>query len=113
MGSFLHLFGYEKQVEICKRMVEILRPVSGSCTLGRQVGSLEAQSITHRTNAENTMFRHNPDSFAKMWEEVGEATGSKWRAEARLLEYNRPGGVIGPSAAVPGSRLIEFAAFRL
>jgi hypothetical protein len=31
------------------------------------------------------MFRHNSESFKKMWDEVGEATGTKWRVESQLI----------------------------
>jgi SAM-dependent methyltransferase len=64
-GSFLHLFGWEKQVVIAKRMVELLKPVPGSVVLGRQVGDLVPGERPHRTNPEDTMFRHNVESFTK------------------------------------------------
>jgi hypothetical protein len=35
------------------------------------------------------MFRHNEESFRKIWEEVGEATGTKWRVEVEMFEVER------------------------
>jgi SAM-dependent methyltransferase len=73
-GSFLHLFNYEQQVNVCKRIVEILRPKRGSVVLGKQAGSAVSGERVHRTNEAQSMFRHNEESFRKMWSEIGEAT---------------------------------------
>jgi hypothetical protein len=83
-GSFLHLFSYAVQVEICKRLVKILRPKKDSLILGRQVGNVDAGDWVQRTNKGNIMFRHNSESFKQMWVEVGDATGTKWRVESVL-----------------------------
>jgi len=84
-GAFLHLFGYAQQVRVCKEIVKLLRETKGSMLLGRQVGDLHAGEKVHRTNKSQTMFRHNAESFTKMWEEVGELTGTKWRVETEIL----------------------------
>jgi SAM-dependent methyltransferase len=88
-GSFLHLFDYELQVKVCKRIIETLRARKGSVVLGRQVGNVVAGERVHRTNEAQSMFRHNEESFRKMWEEVGEATGTKWRVEVEMFEVER------------------------
>ncbi|KAF4634146.1 hypothetical protein G7Y89_g3962 [Cudoniella acicularis] len=80
-GSFLHLFGYEEQVEVCKRIVKLFKEKEGCLLVGRQAGNLVAGERIHRTNESERMYRHNVESFKKMWEEVGEATGTKWRVE--------------------------------
>lgn len=85
-GSFLHLFDYTGQFKVCKRIIGLLKPVKGSIVAGRQVGHVVAGERVHRTNHQGSMFRHNVESFEKMWEEVGEKTGTKWRVEAELLE---------------------------
>jgi len=84
-GSFLHLFGYTDQLTICKRIVKLLNDKKGSLLLGRQVGNVESGEHVHRTNQSERMFRHNSESFKKMWDEVGEVTGTKWRVETQLL----------------------------
>jgi len=53
--------------------------------LGRQVGASKAGEYVHRTNKDQTMFRHNPDSFRKMWEEVGKLTNTEWRVEVEAI----------------------------
>ena len=41
-GSFIHLFAYAGQVEVCKKIVRLLKDKKGSILLGRQVGNLVA-----------------------------------------------------------------------
>jgi hypothetical protein len=42
-ASFLHLFSYEDQVKVCKRMVKLLKE-KDSVVLGRQIGNANAGS---------------------------------------------------------------------
>ena len=42
LGSFLHLFGWEDQLTICKRIIKVLKPQKGSTVFGRQMGNLRA-----------------------------------------------------------------------
>ena len=83
-GSFFHLFDWNQQVQVAKRMVEILRPRAGSLVLGRQVGNMTAGEFLHRTNEKGTMYRHNEQSLERMWKEVGEVTRTEWKVKARL-----------------------------
>lgn len=80
-ASFLHLFGYEDQIKVCKRIIKLLRKKKGTVVLGRQIGSSNAGEQPLRNDPTKTRWKHNEESFKKMWEEVGEMTGSKWRVE--------------------------------
>jgi hypothetical protein len=108
-GSFLHLFNYEQQVAVCKRIVKLLKEKKGSVVLGRQAGNTEAGERVHRTNAAQSMFRHNGESFKKMWEEVGEATGTKWTVDVELFTVDRD-----PMNAIhgPDGRAVRFSVWR-
>jgi SAM-dependent methyltransferase len=88
-GSFLHLFSYAGQIEVCKRLVKLLRVKKDSLVLGRQVGNVDAGDYVQKTNKGGNMYRHNAESFIKMWHEVGEATETKWRVDCKfkLLEW--------------------------
>ncbi|PVH81111.1 hypothetical protein DL98DRAFT_417427 [Cadophora sp. DSE1049] len=86
-ASFLHLFGYEGQVEVCKRLVGLVRGREGSLILGRQVGNVVAGEGVQSTNEGGSMFRHNEESFEGMWEKVGEETGTKWRVDCELKAF--------------------------
>lgn len=80
-GSFFHLWGLEKQKEVSKAVASLLIPQSGSMILGRQIGAVEA---AEKTSATGTMFRHNVESFKKMWKEIGDDLGFAFTVEASL-----------------------------
>jgi len=77
-GSFFHLFCWDEQVAAAKRLVKLVRPQAGSMVLGRQMGNVVPREIPDPDFTDKTMYRHNAASFARMWEEVGKATGTEW-----------------------------------
>lgn len=77
-ASIFHLFDWKEQVRMAERVVGLLKPVKGSMVLGRQRGNLQPAEYEHRTNKGGTMFRHNEESWKKMWKQVGEKTGTTW-----------------------------------
>ncbi|SLM36092.1 S-adenosyl-L-methionine-dependent methyltransferase-like [Lasallia pustulata] len=91
-GSFFHLFGWDDQVKVAKRVVQLLKPRNGSLVLGRQVGNVRAGEYP-RTSAKGLMWRHDGASLARMWKEVGLATGTKWNVDATLHEVTGFGGL--------------------
>jgi SAM-dependent methyltransferase len=84
-GSFFHLWGLQQQKEVSRLVASLLRPQPGSMILGRQMGSVDA---FEKTSATGTMFRHNVDSFKKLWKEVGDDLGVVFNVEARLEKLN-------------------------
>ncbi|KAH8594538.1 hypothetical protein B0O99DRAFT_595467 [Bisporella sp. PMI_857] len=85
-GSFLHLFGWEEQVQACERIVALLKPVKDSVLMGRQIGDVVSREMVHKTNGGQKMYLHNPESFRKLWDEVGEKTGTSWKTEVQVKE---------------------------
>ena len=108
-GSFLHLFGYAGQFKVCERIVKLLKPVKGSMVAGRQAGYVVAGERVYRANFQEKMFRHNVESFEKMWEEVGEKTGTKWRVEAEIQKMEEREGYVQWD---PDKRALKFTVFR-
>jgi len=90
----------------------LLRDRKGSLLVGRQVGNLDAGEQVHRTNKGQTMFRHNVESFKKLWEEVGESTGTKWRVEAELSKVDE--GFLNERSSIhgPNVRRLRFSVWR-
>ncbi len=111
-GSFLHLFGWDDQMAICKRIVKLLREKKDSLLLGRQVGNVNAGEHAHRTNPGGRMNRHNQESFKKMWDQVGEATGTKWRVETELIVPDERFTRERRGEHGEGMRSIRFSVFR-
>ena len=75
-ASIFHLFDWEQQVRVAERVVGLLKKRKGSVVLGRQRGNSTPREYEHRTNQGGTMFRHNEESWRKMWRVVGEKTVS-------------------------------------
>jgi len=83
-GSIFHLFDLPLQRQLVKRTIDFLAPQPGSLVLGRQVGDINAGPFQHMTNGGGTMFRHNEQSWKRLWDEVGRDTGSKWEVCVEL-----------------------------
>lgn len=103
-GSFFHLFDWDDQVRVATRLVRLLKPRRGSMVMGRQVGNLKPGAYPHRTNAGGTMWRHDPKTFAKMWEDVGSQTATSWRVNALFEDEER----FGADWNGPGTRRLRF-----
>ncbi|KFY60093.1 hypothetical protein V497_03867 [Pseudogymnoascus sp. VKM F-4516 (FW-969)] len=84
-ASFFHLFTYEQQLEVGKRIVKLLRPVEGSLVLGRMVGNTEPGLLTSK-DGKKTLYRHNEESWAGLWQEISELTGVKFEVKSHLVD---------------------------
>lgn len=111
-ASFLHLFGYEDQIRVCKRIVKLLKEKEDSVVLGRQVGNANAGEQKMRNDPTKTRWRHNEESFRKMWEEVGMLTGSNWRVEVNSEPWAGESEDGSRSWVDPSTLRLTFAVFR-
>ncbi|CAO2651828.1 Nn.00g001110.m01.CDS01 [Neocucurbitaria sp. VM-36] len=84
-SSFFHLFDWEGQIKVAKRVIELLKAESGSLILGRQGGKPVAGDFSH-VKKDMTSYWHNVESWTKLWEQVGQETGTEWKVEAALGE---------------------------
>jgi hypothetical protein len=110
-GSFFHLFHYEQQLVVAKRVVQLLKPEAGSTVVGRQMGNLQAgEHAQSGYDGEKPRFRHNDKSWAELWDKVGKATGTEWKTEAYL---EGPDDGIGAMEKKLTERRGEFGARRL
>jgi hypothetical protein len=110
-GSFFHLWEYKDQVKAAKRVVALLKPKPRSLIMGRQVGNLNAGASAE---SNNSSFRHNPETWATLWKEVGAETGSQWDVKAHLADMdlsNRPG--FNFTTDTKGMRLLMFSVRRI
>lgn len=76
-ASFFHLFDWDQQVAVAKRVVELLRPQSDSLLIGRQAGHTESGVRSWGAHPSKA-FRHNLDSWKELWMQVGNETNTKW-----------------------------------
>ena len=84
-ASFLHLFAWEEQVAVGRRMVRLLSG-KGALVLGRQVGSLRPGEYERKMGGGGSVYRHDGASFARMWAQIGRETGTEWRVEVQMEE---------------------------
>ncbi|KAF3049268.1 hypothetical protein E8E11_001028 [Didymella keratinophila] len=81
-ASFFHLFDWDGQVAAAKKIVGLFRPESNSLLIGRQVGRAEAGDFTAQVEQTKSRYWHNPESWARLWKQVGEETSTKWNVQA-------------------------------
>lgn len=74
-ASFFHLFDWDGQVAVAKRIGQLLKDEPGVMVFGRQGGMPEAGTIDHIQNGKSSYW-HNPESWAKMWKQAGDETGA-------------------------------------
>jgi SAM-dependent methyltransferase len=92
-GSFFHLFSWDQQLRVAKRVVGMLKPVEGSILVGKQVGRKIGGVVPHRPRpgltepSAGTMWRHDGESWEKMWKETEEATGTEWDCKTTVEEF--------------------------
>ncbi|KAK8109204.1 Methyltransferase type 11 [Apiospora sp. TS-2023a] len=88
-SAFFHLFTWADQLAAAKRVVRFFREdderdgeEGGAMIFGRQVASTSPREI-HGVRGERR-FLHDGASWQRLWDEVGEATGTRWRTEVEM-----------------------------
>jgi len=84
----LHQWDLGGQVNAAKALVTFTKP--GSLVVGNQIGN-ETAITTSVGKIENQCLFHNPESFKKLWDQVGVETGTKWETEARSRSFKELG----------------------
>ncbi|KAI0812901.1 hypothetical protein GGR55DRAFT_638346 [Xylaria sp. FL0064] len=110
VSQVLHQWDWETQVKAAQTMVAFTKP--GLWIVGNQIGNPIAQDFQLKSLSA-TVWRHNPDSFARMFEAVGAATGSQWETQAWLRSFPEMGWDAKDGAWMePNVGVIEFVARR-
>lgn len=112
VASFLHLWDWDMQVQLCERIVALLRDRPGGLVFGRQVGTVKPGEYPSRTEKEKVIWRHDVETFGRMWEVVGSKTGTTWRvdAELKVVDSNKQR---ERGWRDEGTRMLRFAVERL
>ncbi|CAD6587458.1 MAG: hypothetical protein ASARMPREDX12_002851 [Alectoria sarmentosa] len=112
-ASFLHLFGWDAQLKVCKRIIKTLKPQKGSLVFGRQTGNVKGQAVRNTSpvgNDPRIIWRHSVESFAKLWDVAGAETGTKWKTWGELDEAE---GMTVGHWAEPGISRLRFEVERV
>ncbi|QIW95549.1 hypothetical protein AMS68_001067 [Peltaster fructicola] len=84
-SSFFHLFGWEQQKQIARRCTKLLTGRKDNLIIGRQVGNDESGEVPKR-DGQGARFRHNIESWRRMWKEVGQETGIDLLVEGQFTD---------------------------
>ncbi|KAI1869679.1 uncharacterized protein JN550_005660 [Neoarthrinium moseri] len=112
-ASFFHLFTWDDQVAAATRLVRFLKPGDKNAFIfGRQVG---CEDPGYQQGPKGyTRYLHNAASWQKMWNEVGQQTGTRWRTEVDVIPES--GDAVTKSADVnfefEGLNRIRFGVYR-
>ncbi|KAJ5617692.1 hypothetical protein N7537_002806 [Penicillium hordei] len=85
-ASFFHLFNWNQQLLVAKRLVGLLQDKTGSLLIGRQIGLVNPPPPEDK-EAAGKHYRHDPATWKKFWEQVGCETGTKWEVETRMEKW--------------------------
>ncbi|KAK8107230.1 methyltransferase [Apiospora kogelbergensis] len=87
---FLHCFDRPAQLVACQRVITLLKNQPGVMIVGKQGGVTKGASAREHPvkgpmgqigGVVRTNFLHNVDSFKALWDEVGQATGTRWNVQ--------------------------------
>lgn len=85
-ASFFHLFNWNHQITIAKRVISLLHARPGVLLIGRQVGRVDPPEPDEQENAPEH-YRHDVASWKKFWECVGRETGTRWEVDAWMENW--------------------------
>lgn len=112
VSQLLHQWDWDNQVKAVETLISFMKP--GSSIVGNQIGNQVAQAVAAPQYPSIVTWRHNPESFAKMFEEAGKATGSRWETQAWLRSFTDMGWDEKDGAWMEsGVGVIEFVANRV
>lgn len=90
LSAVLHMWDWNGQVAAAKQLVVLSKP--GTIVVGYQAGNANAMERQQPVSGTvYNQFRHNPGSFAKLWDVVGEATGTAWKTETSFTSWEKIG----------------------
>ena len=93
------------------RMVRLMR--KDSLVFGRQVGTTKPGPYARRTDKSRTRYSHDPVSFQKLWDVIGENTGTKWKVVAELQKVKGWESADEEEAGAATSRMMRFEVHRI
>ena len=112
ISAVFHQWNWRTQVDAAKKVLAFSKP--GSLVVGHQIGSADAKEHKTLGQMQVDVWRHNPDSFVRMWDQVGYETGTKCKTEARLLSWEDIGWMSEDYGFMPaGDCILDFVVTRV
>ena len=82
LGSVLHLFGWEGQLQAAKQIARLSKV--GTMVLEYQIGAAVPDDFEPTWRGSKSMYGHSEGSFKQLWEEAVQETGISWAVESSL-----------------------------
>lgn len=113
-SSLFHMWDYDVQLRVARRMVAMCRDREGVMITGRQMGSLLGgrYPMTGMKEGGSTNYRHNVETIKGFWHDVGEATNTRWTVEADTYWGEEMEQTKNAPWAEPNMRMIWWCATR-
>ncbi|KAK6076930.1 hypothetical protein SCUP234_06999 [Seiridium cupressi] len=80
-SAFFHLFTLEEQIAAAKQLSRLVK--KGGIIVGRQIGSVKPAAVP-AIKENSVSYRHDTETFAAMWQQIEEATATRWKVEGTL-----------------------------
>ncbi|PQE16353.1 methyltransferase domain-containing protein [Rutstroemia sp. NJR-2017a WRK4] len=108
----MHSWDWDGQVKFAKALVAFTKG-PGSLIAGNQIGNPKAHEVVLKSIGV-PMWRHNPESFGKLWDQVGSETGTRWETQAWMRSFEEMSWDPKDGAWMEeGVAIIEFSVKRL
>lgn len=112
ISAVLHQWDWDNQVMAAKK-VALFTKGPGALIVGYQIGNVEAKQIWNK-GLQSHHWRHTPESFAKLWDQVGAETSTAWKTEGELLSFEEMGWDPEDNRWMePGDKALNFVVTRL
>lgn len=85
-NQFIHLFDWEGQVSVMKKIVELSKP--GTILIRYQRAQVPPRELERQWG---NMYFHDDESFRKLWQRVEVGTKSKWDLDVKLVDLSEWG----------------------
>ncbi|PQE19363.1 methyltransferase domain-containing protein [Rutstroemia sp. NJR-2017a BVV2] len=89
VNQIFHQWVLEVQTEAAVELVKLSRP--GSLIIGYQAGVKVPREVHGPKGSQYKTFLQSPETWKKMWDDVGERTGNVFKTEAKLLTWEELG----------------------
>ncbi|KAE8152098.1 hypothetical protein BDV25DRAFT_151727 [Aspergillus avenaceus] len=85
-GYFMHLFTWEGQVDVAKRMISLMARREGDIITGVNFGNQTSGFWEKHLAVTGPMFLHDSASLSAIWRQIGQETQTHWRVWSSVEE---------------------------
>lgn len=111
ISAVLHQWDWDNQIIGAKRIAALTRP--GALVIGYQIGNIDGKVVMNKS-LQLPQWRHDSNSFSKLWQQVGVETSTAWKTEARLVEWESLGWDPEDTKWLePGDKVLDFVVTRI